>query len=249
MPSSDAKQFQSAFFEQNPTLLEPIELIAATPNIGVFVKNLESRYVYNNDFHRIRYDRIKAEDLIGKRARDFFPALLGDAYEANDRAVFEHGKTVAHEVWLVPTIRGTPGWFLSSKSPLRDLSGRIIGLLGIMCAIDTPEDQRAYFGNLQRAIEFIDTHYVDEISSGQLAELVGVSVPHFNRLFRRILRLSPMEYVLSLRVQEAQRLLSTTRLPMSEISAAVGFYDQSHFTKRFRKVTGVTPLEYRRQFS
>ncbi|MEM1442993.1 MAG: AraC family transcriptional regulator [Verrucomicrobiota bacterium] len=243
------KEFQATFFEQNPTLLEPIELMAATPNTGVFVKNLESRYVYNNDFHRIRYDRIKAEDLIGKRARDFFPALLGDAYEANDRTVFEQGKSVAHEVWLVPTIRGTPGWFLSSKSPLRDLSGKIIGLLGIMCAIDTPGDQRAYFGNLQKAIEFIDSHYIDEISIDQLADLAGVSVPHFNRLFRKILRLSPMEYVLSLRVQEAQRLLSTTLLPMGEIAAQLGFYDQSHFTKRFRKVTGVTPLQYRRQFS
>ena len=42
--------------------------MAAMPNIGFFVKNLESRYVYNNDFHRIRYDWIKADDLIGKRA-------------------------------------------------------------------------------------------------------------------------------------------------------------------------------------
>lgn len=249
MKEFDAKAFQNTFFQQNPSLFEPIELMAATPNVGVFVKNLESRYVYNNDFHRIRYDRIKAEELIGKRARDFFPALLGDAYEANDRVVFDQGQSVGHEVWLVPTIRGTPGWFLSSKSPLRDFSGKIIGLLGIMCAIDTPGDQQAYFGILQRAIEYIDSHYIDEISSEHLAELAGVSVPHFNRLFRRILKLSPMEYVLSLRVQEAQRLLSTTRIPMSEIAATVGFYDQSHFTKRFRKVTGVTPLEYRRQFS
>ncbi len=218
------------------------------PNIGLFVKNLESRYVYNNDFHRIRYDRIKAEDLIGKRARDFFPALLGDAYEANDRVVFESGKTIRNEVWLVPTIRGTPGWFLSSKSPLRAPDGKIVGLLGLMYPIETPGDQRAYFGKLQKAIEYVDSHFIDEITSEKLAELAGVSVPHFNRLFRKVLRLSPMEYVLSLLVQEAQRLLSSTRMSMSEIAASVGFYDQSHFTKRFRKVTGITPLQYRKQY-
>ena len=61
-----------------------------------------------------------------------------------------------------------------------------------------------------------------------------------------MLRLSPMDYVLSLRVQEAQRLLSTTQLSLGSIAAATGFYDQSHFTKRFRKVTGLTPLQYRR---
>lgn len=248
MPTFDPLRFQEEFFAQNPTLREPIELIAAAPNVGVFVKNLESRYVFNNDFHRIRYDRIAADGLIGKRAREFFPALLGDAYEANDRVVFETGKIIKNQIWLVPTIKGTPGWFLSSKSPLRKPGGEIIGLLGIMYPIDTPEGQRTYFGDLQRAIEYVETHFVDEITAQKLAGLAGMSVPHFNRLFRKLLRLSPMDYVLSLRVQEAQRLLSTTSLSMSDISASVGFYDQSHFTKRFKKITGITPLQYRKRY-
>lgn len=247
MPPFDHVRFQDEFFAGCPGLREPIELMAAMPNVALYVKNLESRYVYNNDFHRIRYDRIKEEDLVGKRARDFFPALLGDAYEANDRVVFETGQVIRNQIWLVPTIRGTPGWFLSSKSPLREPTGKIIGLLGLMYPIETPEEQRAYFGNLQQAIEYIDSHFVDEINADGLAGLAKMSVPHFNRLFRRVLRLSPMDYVLSLRVQEAQRLLSTTRTSISEIAAATGFYDQSHFTKRFRKVTGMTPLEYRRR--
>ncbi|MEX2578899.1 MAG: AraC family transcriptional regulator [Verrucomicrobiales bacterium] len=248
MPESDTTTFQDRFFARCPGLREPIELMAAMPNIGLFVKNLESRYVYNNDFHRIRYDRIKAEDLVGKRARDFFPALLGDAYEANDRVVFDSGKTIRNQIWLVPTIRGTPGWFLSSKSPLRDPAGEIVGLLGLMYPIETPEDQRVYFGDLQRAIEYIDSNFVDEISARELARVAGMSVPHFNRLFRNVLRLSPMEYVLSLRVQEAQRLLTTTRMTMGDIAAAVGFYDQSHFTKRFKKIAGITPLQYRKGY-
>lgn len=248
MPKIDPARFQDDFFSKCPGLREPIELMAAMPNIGLFVKNLESRYVYNNDFHRIRYDRIRAEDLVGKRARDFFPALLGDAYEANDRLVFETGRTVKNEIWLVPTIRGTPGWFLSSKSPLRSVEGEIVGLLGLMYPIDTPADQRTYFGSLRTAIEYIEDHFVDEITTQKLAAISRVSIPHFNRLFRKILRVSPMEYVLSLRVQEAQRLLSTTGMAMSEIAAATGFYDQSHFTKRFRKVTGVTPANYRKEY-
>lgn len=246
MPSFDSKRFQEEFFAHCPGLREPIELMAAMPGVGVFVKNLESRYVYNNDFHRIRYDRIPADELVGKRARDFFPALLGDAYEANDRVVFATGSTIVNQIWLVPTIRGTPGWFLASKCPIRDQEGVIIGLLGLMTPIDTPEEQRAHFGSLQKVISHIETHFVDEIDAEALAKLAGLSVPHFNRLFRKVLRLSPMEYVLSLRVQEAQRLLATTALSLGEIAAVTGFYDQSHFTKRFRKVTGITPSAYRR---
>jgi len=248
MPLQDAKSFTDAFFSQCPNLLPPIELMASTPNIGLFVKDRESRYVYNNDYHRIRYDRIKAEDLVGRRASEFFPPLLGAAYEANDRAVFESGETVRNQIWLVPTIRGTPEWFLSSKSPLHDLEGQIIGLLGIMSPIDTPEDQREHFGNLQKVIEYVDAHFVDEITAEGLAGMAGISVPQFNRRFRQLLRISPMEYVLSLRIQEAQRLLSTSRKSVGEIAAATGFYDQSHFTKRFRKVTGLTPLRYRKGF-
>jgi AraC-like DNA-binding protein len=57
-----------------------------------------------------------------------------------------------------------------------------------------------------------------------------------------------MDYVLSLRIQEAQRLLATTGETLSGIAAQVGFYDQSHFTKRFRKVTGLTPAQYRQRY-
>lgn len=248
MPEFETERFQDAFFARCPGLREPVELMAAMPGVGVFVKDLESRYVYNNDFHRIRYDRIPANELVGKRARDFFPALLGEAYEANDRAVFATGEAIVNQVWLVPTIRGTPGWFLSSKCPLRTPQGEIAGLLGLMTPIETPEDQRTHFGSLQKVIEHVESRFVDEIDAESLAKLAGLSVAHFNRLFRKVLRLSPMEYVLSLRVQEAQRLLATTRMSLGEIAVATGFYDQSHFTKRFRKVVGMTPSSYRRGF-
>jgi len=243
----DPIRFQTDFFNRCPGMREPLSLIADLPGVLVYIKDLESRYVYNNENHRVRYDRIREEDLIGKRARDFFPALLGDAYETNDRIVFTTGETIRNQIWLVPTIRGTPGWFVSSKAPLRDREGSLVGLLGVMHPIATPEDQRTAFGDLQRAIAYIDSHFVDEITAESLAKISGLSIPHLNRLFRQVLRLPPMDYVLSLRIQEAQRLLATTRATLSEIAAKVGFYDQSHFTKRFRKVTGVTPSQYRRK--
>ena len=117
-----------------------------------------------------------------------------------------------------------------------------------MSPIGTPEDQREHFGDLQKVIEYVDANFVDEITAEGLAKMAGLSIPQFNRRFRQLLRISPMEYVLSLKIQEAQRLLTTTRNSVGDIAAATGFYDQSHFTKRFRKVTGITPLTYRKQF-
>jgi len=248
MRHPEARQFQEDFFRRNPSLLPPLRLMASAPQACVFVKDMEMRYVLCNSFHLVTYDLTREEDLIGKTARDYFPALLADAYAANDRLVFETQQPVWNEIWLVPHIRGTPRWFVSSKAPLFDLEGKLIGLSGLMRPIATPEDQHAYFGELQRVMSYIDTHLIDEFTADSLAEIAGLSVSQFNRRFRQLLRLSPMEYVLSLRVQEAQRLLATTRESVGEIAAVTGFCDQSHLTKRFRKITGMTPMAYRRRF-
>jgi len=243
-----AQQFQADFFALNPPLRPALELMASEPKACFFVKDRQSRYVMCNRFHLVTYDLVREDDLVGKAARDYFPDLLAEAYEANDRTVFESSKHIWNEVWLVPHVRGTPRWFVSSKAPLFDLNGEIMGLAGLMHPIATPEDQRQHFRELQRVVEFLETNFVGEIDAEKLASIAGLSIPHFNRRFRELLRLSPMEYVQSLRIQEAQRLLATTQESVAEISAATGYYDQSHFTKRFKKVTGITPLKYRREF-
>ena len=60
--------------------------------------------------------------------------------------------------------------------------------------------------------------------------------------------MSPTEYLLALRLQEARRLLVTTEEPVSVVALNTGFFDQSHFTKRFRKVTGMTPTQFRKTY-
>ncbi len=123
-----------------------------------------------------------------------------------------------------------------------------MGLTGLMYAIATPEHQRTHFQELQRVIEFLERSFVDEISVSRLAGIAGISAAHFNRRFRQLLRLSPMQYVHSLRIHESKRLLATTNQNIGQIAVAAGFYDQSYFTKRFRKATGMTPLTYRKHF-
>ncbi len=248
MTQEDAKRFRDDFFSAAPNLRDPIEMMMAQPNICVYVKDRDSRFVLTNDRLRAIHNHVSQDELTGFKNSDHFPALIAEAYEANDRRVLFDGEIIRNEMWLVPTINGTPGWYLSSKTPLSDHQGDVLGLLGLLYPIATPEDQRNFFGELQRVIKYLETHFVDEITASQLAKVAGLSLPHFNRRFRSLLRLSPMEYVHSLRIQEAQRLLTSTTQSIGEISAAIGFYDQSHFTKRFKKVVGMTPLAYRNQF-
>ena len=63
-----------------------------------------------------------------------------------------------------------------------------------------------------------------------------------------IIHRTPMDYVIFYRIEQACVLLSTTPLSVTEISMMCGFNDSGYFTKQFRKLTGTTPLKYRKQF-
>ena len=71
--------------------------------------------------------------------------------------------------------------------------------------------------------------------------MAGLSVNHFARAFRQSTGLAPHAYLVQRRIERAERLLSRTDLPLSEIALAVGFADHSHFARHFRRLTGATP--------
>jgi AraC-like DNA-binding protein len=84
------------------------------------------------------------------------------------------------------------------------------------------------------------------MSIADLAAVVNLSRSHFARAFSRSTGLPPHRFVLQRRVARAKRLLKTTGLALSEISATCGFVDQSHFTKIFAAFERSTPGRWRR---
>jgi transcriptional regulator GlxA family with amidase domain len=98
---------------------------------------------------------------------------------------------------------------------------------------------------LQRVREYIAAHLEHKISNDVLAEIAGLSTCHFARAFKQSEGMSPHRYVLQSRVKRAQELLAGTAMRLSEIALAAGFSDQSHCTRCFRELTGVTPGTYR----
>ncbi len=99
---------------------------------------------------------------------------------------------------------------------------------------------------LQRALEYIDSHFSEDIALDALAGLANVSVSHFNKLFRQDVGVSPYQYILQKRVERAKRLLLQGELTIAQIAAEVGFYDQSHLTRHMRNLLGVTPGTFQR---
>lgn len=98
---------------------------------------------------------------------------------------------------------------------------------------------------LRRVKEFINEHLEDEITLLKLAETVNLSQFHFLRAFKTATGATPQQFLTHQRIERAKQLIAESDLPLIEISARVGFKNQSHFTTLFRKFTSMTPKAWR----
>lgn len=99
---------------------------------------------------------------------------------------------------------------------------------------------------LRQAIERIEAGLDGPLGLDELAQAAGLSTFHFARMFRRSTGRTPQGFVLHRRIERARLLLAERDLSLAEIALACGFSGQSHFTARFRAMTGLTPGQYRR---
>ena len=102
---------------------------------------------------------------------------------------------------------------------------------------------------LQKAREILDERFDENLTLLALSESIGVHPVHLAREFRRFYRCTAGEYARLRRVEFARHQLTSTDLPLCDIALAAGFFDQSHFARTFKRVTGLTPGEYRASFS
>ncbi|SDR49835.1 transcriptional regulator, AraC family [Paraburkholderia fungorum] len=96
---------------------------------------------------------------------------------------------------------------------------------------------------VQRALDFIDACFADPISLSELAGVAQLSISRFAVRFSAEIGVSPQQYVRLVRVRHAQRLLRRG-LPPSIVATEVGFFDQSHLCRHFKRVLGRTPGEW-----
>ncbi|MCQ3971858.1 MAG: AraC family transcriptional regulator [Anaerolineae bacterium] len=104
------------------------------------------------------------------------------------------------------------------------------------------QEQRA----IRRARDYIDECFAQGISLTQLAEHVSLSPYYLLRAFRAEVGMPPYTYLESVRIRHAQRLIEAG-LPLAQVAAEVGFSSQSHLTRRFKQIIGVTPGQYAQQ--
>jgi AraC family transcriptional regulator len=99
---------------------------------------------------------------------------------------------------------------------------------------------------LNRVVDYIETHLAEKIMAIDLADLINASVGQLIRAFKISVGVPPFHYIASRRVELACTMMTTTRVPLSQIAIACGLCDQAHLCKVFRRMIGMSPSIWRR---
>lgn len=222
--------------------------IASLPGVMFFIKDADYRYVAMTPAIKASIGLGPDDDPAGRTDYDFFPPLIAASFRENDRQVIEQGRTLLDEVHVVVTSSRGTELVYSSKWPIRDHDGGIIGLVGT----NRPHESAGGATTAHEAARVLPAinrmirDYPSRLAIGQLAAECGLSSSRFMRLFRERMGVTARQFLEQVRITEAGRLLRSTTLPIAAVATACGFYDHSAFVKRFRRTTGVAPLAYRK---
>lgn len=221
-----------------------LDLFDALPEVVFFVKDPDGRYRAINETLVRRLGRRTKRELLGRTARELFPAPLGERYLEQDLHVCRTGRPVEDllELHLYPD--GHEGWCVTTKVPLREPGGAVAGVAGTSRDVRSPEPGAGLEG-LAGVLRLLHerpggSHRVEE-----LARLAGLSPDRFSLRVRALFGLSPTQLVIKVRVDAARRMLRESGAPIARVALACGYCDQSAFSRQFKAVTGLTPALYR----
>jgi AraC-like DNA-binding protein len=161
--------------------------------------------------------------------------------------VMRTGRDIRDRLELHWYPRRRAGWCLTTKVPIRDAEGRVIGLVGTSRDLRAPGGAGKIPPGLSEALEFLESHYGEPLTPSDLAARAQLSPVRFARLIKRIFRLTPSHLITQTRLSAASRLLRESDRQVAEIALECGFYDQSHFTRAFHSANGLSPGAFRRK--
>jgi AraC-like DNA-binding protein len=220
-------------------------LFDALPDVVFFIKDAAGRYVRVNQTLADRCAGGDKSKLIGKKPAEVYPAALAASYTRQDESVLKTGKPVEHQLELHIYTGRKAGWCLTTKHPLRDAGGRIIGVTGISRDLNAPSDKASGFAELAAALKMMQARYTEGLRIEDIAKKAGLSVYQFEQRVQKLFQMSPLQLLHKLRLDEATRLLRETDLSLSEIALQTGWCDQSAFTRHFSRYSGMAPGRFR----
>ena len=242
---AEARAFQSAFFRRMGGHQQFQALFEHLPDVDFFAKDAEGRFVAASAGTLWRCGIEREEDLLGLDDRAIHPPNVARAIRSDDLQVMRSRVPLIDRVEALFARTRAKDWFLTTKLPIVDETDEVIGIMGYV---------RPYRGSaggavdprIERVVKHLHEHYWRPLKMADLAKIAHLSERQLNRRFQDTFRMSAQEFLVRTRIQAASDALLETDKPVAEIATEAGFYDQSAFTRHFRKHIGETPLVFRR---
>jgi AraC-like DNA-binding protein len=222
-----------------------IELFKDLPDVLFWIKNTDLQIVSLNPAFAERVNLPETE-ILGKTDADLYFPELARVFMADDRAVIETGNAIHRKFELLANRFGGVEWRSTTKLPLRDRSGKVVGTTGISRPLNTRGDPLpAPYAAFSNIVAYAREHLADGIEVPEIARHAGMSVATLSRRFREHMRLSPGEFLSQLRISRACKLLKDSPLNITEIAIGCGYESPSAFSRAFRRQMNMSPSAYR----
>lgn len=224
---------------------EVILLCDALDDSPLWIKNSAGTYQWVNTSFFLNFGFSQRDEVIGKSDFDLCDPLLAEQYKADDLRVLA-GEAIHARVELIGRFDHSTRWCSTTKIPLHDPQGRVVGTAGITKPIRSSQWPAGEL--LGPAIKRISENARSgTLSNSELAGSCNLSQRAFERHFQARYHCTPQHYIRQLRARLCCHPLAFSDQPLAAIAMEHGFTDQSHFTREFRRFFGETPGLYRKR--
>ena len=215
------------------------------PKVIFYVKDYSRRWVSCNQAALTFLRRDDLSHIVGAREEDFFPRAVADAIKDDDLRILKQGEFIIDRIELISNEHGELVWAKTSKLPIQNSGGAVLGLLGITQLLDVNTELPRRFEKFRNVVSMIEGSLDTRLSIPTLAVAANMSDSHFRRSFKQCFGIAPQEFISQQRLRHAAKLLTQTEHSIAQIALECGFGDQSHFTRQFGRFFGESPRSYR----
>jgi AraC-like DNA-binding protein len=243
----NTRTLQAGFFRRMGLSQQFRALFEHLSDVHFFAKDAEGRFVAAGAGLLQRLGFSREEEILGLTDADIHPARVVQDIRADDLRVMQTRKPLIDRVEALFTRSNAKDWYLTTKLPIVDARGTVIGVMGFVRPFRRESGVSPHAAQLEPAVTHIQARHREPIAIPELARLAHLSERQLSRRFQKVFGMSAQEFVVRTRVQAASDDLLQTDKSVADIAYEHGFYDQSAFTRQFRQHTGETPLKFRQR--